>query len=136
MKRIAHTMIAASVAIALLFVAGCALVNPTPGSLQDTVAAITIWTDFVQPAIKTYGNWPDCVPEKPLVKLCRDHAFFTTKVQPTAWAAHMAIQAAGPVLAGQVPDTGQISAAYDAIQAARATMAQTPVAVPATATGS
>jgi hypothetical protein len=125
MRRIYAALTVATLSLSLM---ACAIFTPTQGSLQDTVAAITVWTDFVQPAIKVYGNWPDCAPDKPLVKLCRDHAYFTNTIQPLAWAAHTAIQAAGPVLAGQVPDTGQIIAAYDAIQTARNAMAKTPVA--------
>lgn len=113
---------------ALLFVlslSGCALMKPSQGTLQDTEVAISIWTDFVQPTIITYGSLPDCTPDNPNLKVCKDRPTWL-KIKAAAWAAHTAIQAAAPVLLGDVPDTGQLTKAYDAITAARAAFSAKP----------
>lgn len=102
-----------------LSLGACALFGPPSQTrLQTTATLVSVWTDFAQPTIDTYGSWPDCDPARPNLKLCRDHAFWVGKLQPAAWAAHTAIQAATPVLLGEVPDVGQLQAALDAINAA------------------
>lgn len=117
--------IAAATFLAASYVGGCALFSGTQTELQTDLVAISAWTDFGQPAIIAYGKLGDCSPAAPQVVVCKDHATWL-KTQAAAAAAHEAIQAAGPMLAGMAPDTGQIAKAYDAVKAAEAIFANKP----------
>lgn len=109
---------------------GCALFSGTQPEMQTDLVTISAWVDFGQPAIIAYGRLQDCSPATPQLYVCKDHSTWL-KIQAAAEVAHEAIQAAGPMLAGMAPDTGQIQKAYDAVTAAEAVFKAAPPTVKA-----
>lgn len=112
--------------LAACYVSGCALFSGSQTTLDATKKTLTIYTSIVQPAIITYGSLPDCSAANPLLKLCKDHEAWL-KIQAAAKAAHESIQAAVPVLNGEVPDIGQLESAVTAVDAASTAFASKPV---------
>lgn len=115
-----------TVAVVASALSACALFSGSQTTLDATKKTLTIYTSFVQPAIITYGSLPDCSPANPALKICKDHAAWL-KIQAAAAAAHASIQAATPVLNGEVPDIGQIDDAIGKIGAAQATFNSKPI---------
>ena len=102
---------------AIIALGGCALFSGSQTTLDATKKTLTLYTSFVQPAIITYGSLPDCSPSNPMLKLCKDHEAWL-KIQAAAKAAHSSIQAAAPVINGEVPDIGQLQQAITDIDGA------------------
>jgi hypothetical protein len=113
MKHLAF-ILAASLALS-----GCAglgnIDSPDVKSTAIKTASTTLalYADVYQPAVIVYKRLPSCgQPASP--PICRDDAIFHN-LQKVDLAATRGITAAQPVLAGKLPDTGQVLAAIDAV---------------------
>lgn len=120
-------------AAAGLLLAGCADLQSLVGSdvsndaMQGANVAITTYADVYQPAVITYGRLPAC----PSAVLCKDPAVFA-KLKAIDASVTAAIVAAQGAMKGSVMDSGQITAAIQAIASAEATIAASGAMVPKT----
>lgn len=107
-------------AVLALCLAGCTSFSAdtaTDGK-RAVQAALVAYTGIYQPAVIEYGRLPDC----PATPLCRDRALFA-KLAAADQVVRTSANVANPVLHGDVPNTGQLTALINAI-----TNAQTQVA--------
>jgi hypothetical protein len=120
MKTLLKVLFAASLTVT---VAGCALLSNfteiDSGSRRAAKVALTAYADFVQPAILTYGQLPDCSPTAPLVKLCKSHARWV-ELKGYEAKASLSVAAAGAVLAAGEGDESKITQAISDIEAVQA----------------
>lgn len=106
--------------LAALALCGCSLIpdNATTADAKKAVqAALTTYADVYQPAVIAYGNLPVC----PSAPICHDKLVYA-KLAAADSAVTKSITAAQAVLEGSASDTGQLTAALTAIQAAEATI--------------
>lgn len=125
MRHILRTMLIASALVVTLGVSltGCETLNALSGvdagARRAAKVAFTAYTDFVQPAILTYGQLPDCTPANPALKICKSHARWQD-IKALEAKATTSVQAAGAVIQAASGDQGQIDQAITDIQAVQA----------------
>jgi hypothetical protein len=112
--------------IAVVALSGCALFSQIEGIDRNARyaarIALTAYTDFVQPAVLTYGELADCSPAKPNVKLCKSHARWQ-EIKGYVHKAHISVAAAGAVIESRGSDEGKITQALNDIEAVQAAFA-------------
>jgi len=100
----------------MVFGAACAWMNPlvvTPEARSKTKVALTAY-EAMQEGMLIYGHMPACDPEAGVVRICRDAATWN-KIKIADKLAVKAINAASPVLQGDLPDSGEVIKALIAI---------------------
>jgi hypothetical protein len=114
-------VLAGSLALSLGACAALQKASPDVASdaIRATQVAITTYADVYQPAVIAYGNLPVCDGSTPI---CRDQAVHA-KMKALDLAASTAIEAARKVMATNVGDSGELTAAIQAIMNAETTIA-------------
>lgn len=119
MRTVLRTL---AVAVSLVLLTACGTIAlpawMTGATAIDTAGVLfSTYADFVIPGIHTYGTWPYCSPDAPLVKLCRKDKATWDAIKSANDAAVAGIVAYDTALQTGTADTLQVADAVAKVKA-------------------